>query len=182
LARASEPNNLFRYTIFNEIGPIASMESLVISKSTSAWLVDGLSVFAFSVVLFALTSTKDAKCIFTWATGNWCLVVDTSLTVCTPVVVAEVVDTTSTIEEETIFACFKGQCSIGTLIKLITVCGVVISLLAVLLCTSSDLRVDDCRLLRWSCQLPPMLWLRSNRLLSTTTTETALLWRRSSES
>jgi len=108
LGWASEPNNLFRYTILNKIRPIASMDSLVVSKSTSAWLVDGLAILACSIVIFALTSSEDAKCIFTWTTGNWLLVMETSLTVCTPVVVAEVVDTACTIEKETILACFEG--------------------------------------------------------------------------
>jgi len=187
LSRASEPNNLFRYTILKKIRPIATMDSLIVGKPGSAWFIDGLTILAFSVVLFAWTSSEESKSIITWTTSNWLLVMYTAFAVGTPVVVAEVVDTAGTIEQEAILACLQGQCSVGTLVKLITVGGMVISLLAILLLADSDLWVDHCRCWGRSClsKLTPMLGLRcssSHLLPPTTTLADALLWRCGSES
>jgi len=130
-------NRLWVAFLQQQIGPLASVDFLIVDQTLGARELMWNSELAFNVACRAIrTVLVDSELIFTarcWD-GSW--IMFTLSAIDGPIVVAMIVDRSFAIEQQSVLACLQRQSSIGTEEEEMTILGMSIGLLAVLLWTA----------------------------------------------
>lgn len=118
---ALEANDLLGIAVLKEVGPVATVDPLVIGQAGGTGLIDGLAVDTLGEISLAGPLGEQSEGVLAGATGQGNHLSLTLPTVNGPVVVAVVMDSTLAVEEEAILAVFLSQGAVYTQVEGIAV-------------------------------------------------------------